>query len=122
MGIGGWPMIWFMEKIGTATSQKPRKRIAAELKTTFTSRYSNRVTQVEVLSPETIRTYSRHAIRERYLLTLKNGNGQVIRGQRSLAEHYVQRPPSSGVSGKGLSHTIEHQAQLFTEILCLRRA
>ncbi len=67
-GIGGWLMTWFMQKIGAHDAQRLRDRVAAELTTTFASRYTAELTFVEALDPEVIRAYRRTATGEKYLL------------------------------------------------------
>jgi hypothetical protein len=39
VGIGGWLLTPFLQKIGPAEAQKLRERVAAEIKTTFASKY-----------------------------------------------------------------------------------
>jgi NADPH2:quinone reductase len=48
--------------------QKLKARVAAELKTTFASRYTREVSLVEALSLDEIAVYSRQATGEKYLL------------------------------------------------------
>jgi NADPH2:quinone reductase len=67
-GVGGWLMTWFYEKIGSAEAERLRARVAAELTTTFASRYTAEISLAEALSPETIRAYSRRATGEKYLI------------------------------------------------------
>jgi NADPH:quinone reductase-like Zn-dependent oxidoreductase len=68
-GIGGWLMPWYLQKIGRQDSQRLYERVAAELTTTFASRYSAQVTLQEALAPQVIRAYSRRATGEKYLIT-----------------------------------------------------
>jgi NADPH2:quinone reductase len=42
-GVGGWLVFPYLQKIGPAAAQEMRKRVAAELKTTFASRYAGTV-------------------------------------------------------------------------------
>jgi NADPH:quinone reductase-like Zn-dependent oxidoreductase len=67
-GVGGWLMTWFYEKIGIADAQRLRARVAADLTTTFASRYTAEISLAEALSPEMIRAYSRRATGEKYLI------------------------------------------------------
>src|SRR5712671_3561516 len=48
-GVGGWLLFPFLQKIGPAEGAKLRQRVAAELKTTFASHYTQVVSLQEVL-------------------------------------------------------------------------
>ena len=39
-GVGGWLLFPFLQKIGAADGERLRQRVAAELKTTFASHYT----------------------------------------------------------------------------------
>ncbi|MDM0011641.1 zinc-binding dehydrogenase [Variovorax sp. J22P168] len=67
-GMGGWLLFPFLQKIGPEGQARLRARVAAELKTTFASRYTSEVSMAEALTPERIAVYSRHATGEKYLL------------------------------------------------------
>ena len=67
-GMGGWLLFPFLQKIGPEGVQKLKARVAAELKTTFASRYTREVSLVEALSLDEIAVYSRQATGEKYLL------------------------------------------------------
>jgi len=67
-GVGGWLMTWFMEKIGPQDAQRLRDWVAAELTTTFASKYVAEISLAEALSPDLIRAYSRRATGEKYLI------------------------------------------------------
>lgn len=56
-GVGGWLLFPFLQKIGPAATQALRERVAAELKTTFVSRYSRTVSLAEALSAQAISFY-----------------------------------------------------------------
>lgn len=66
--IGGWLVFSFMEKIGTHDAQRLRDRVAAELKTTFASRYTAEISLAEALAPENIAAYAKRATGEKYLI------------------------------------------------------
>lgn len=68
-GLGGWLLTPFLMKIGPAETQRLRDRVVAELKTTFASHYTAKITLAEALDPEVIRTYNRKATGEKYLIT-----------------------------------------------------
>jgi NADPH:quinone reductase-like Zn-dependent oxidoreductase len=67
-GVGGWLLLPFMQKIGTAEGQKLRQRVAAELKTTFASHYTKVVSLQEALKLENIAVYSKRATGEKFLI------------------------------------------------------
>jgi NADPH:quinone reductase len=68
VGVGGWLMTWFYEKIDFATAQRLRDRVTNELTTTFASHYSSEISLAEVLSPEIIVAFSRRATGEKFLI------------------------------------------------------
>ena len=67
-GIGGWLLTPFLQKIGPAAAQKLRERVAAELKTTFASRYTKEVSLAEALRLEEIALYGRRSTGAKYLI------------------------------------------------------
>ncbi|MBO9650938.1 MAG: zinc-binding dehydrogenase [Variovorax sp.] len=67
-GMGGWLLFPFLMKIGPEGAEKLKARVAAELKTTFASRYTKEVSMVEALSLDEIAVYSKQATGEKYLL------------------------------------------------------
>jgi NADPH2:quinone reductase len=72
-GIGGWLLTPFLQKIGFEAAQKLRERVASEIKTTFASTYTKRVTLAEALRLEEIAVYSRQATGEKYLIEPNRG-------------------------------------------------
>ena len=68
-GIGGWLLTPFLQKTGPAAAQKLRERVASEVKTTFASHYTRRVTLVEALQLDAIAGYAKQATGEKYLIT-----------------------------------------------------
>ena len=72
-GVGGWLLTPFLGKIGPAESQKLRERVAAELKTTFASHYTQEISLVETLQPDIIAAYNRRATGEKYLINPNKG-------------------------------------------------
>ena len=70
--IGGWLLTPFLQKIGPAEAQKLRERVAAEITTTFASKYTARVSLAQALSLEAIGVYGKQATGEKYLV-LPNG-------------------------------------------------
>ena len=67
-GVGGWLLFPFLQKIGPAEGQKLRQRVAAELKTTFASHYTQVVSLQEALQLQNIAAYSKRATGEKYLI------------------------------------------------------
>jgi NADPH:quinone reductase len=66
--MGGWLLFPFLEKIGPERVQALKARVAAELKTTFASRYSRTLSLAEALQLETIAIYNRRATGEKFLI------------------------------------------------------
>ncbi len=67
-GIGGWLLFPFLQKIGPAEAQKLRERVAAELKTTFASHYTQVVSLQEALQLSNIAAYAKRATGEKFLI------------------------------------------------------
>jgi NADPH2:quinone reductase len=72
-GVGGWLLFNFLNKIGPAAAQVLKQRVAAELKTTFASRYASEVSLAEALQPDTIAAYGRRATGEKFLINPNKG-------------------------------------------------
>ena len=69
MGHRGWLLTPFLQKLGAEGVQRLRERVASEIKTTFASAYSHRVSLAEVLRPEVIAAYGKQATGQKYLIT-----------------------------------------------------
>jgi NADPH:quinone reductase-like Zn-dependent oxidoreductase len=67
-GVGGWLLFPFLQKIGPADAQKLRERVAAELKTTFASHYTQVVSLQEALQLSNIAAYGKRATGEKFLI------------------------------------------------------
>jgi NADPH2:quinone reductase len=67
-GVGGWLLFPFLKRVGPEAAQRLRQRVAAELTTTFASRYTREVSLAEALSLEAIGAYGRRATGEKYLI------------------------------------------------------
>jgi len=67
-GVGGWLVTPFLQKIGPAAVQRLKQRVAAELKTTFASRYAGEVSLVEALDLDSIAIYGRSTTGHKYLI------------------------------------------------------
>jgi NADPH:quinone reductase-like Zn-dependent oxidoreductase len=72
-GMGGWLLFPFLQRIGPAAAQKLRERVAAELKTTFASRYTRTVSLAEALSADAIAVYAKRATGEKFLIDPSRG-------------------------------------------------
>lgn len=72
-GVGGWLLTPFLMKIGPEAGQRLRARVAAELKTTFRSRYTAEIGLAEALDPKVLAAYSRRATGEKYLINPAKG-------------------------------------------------
>ena len=72
-GMGGWLLFPFLQKIGTPAAQALRQRVASELKTTFASHYSHRVSMAEALRLDTIAVYNKRATGEKFLIEPARG-------------------------------------------------
>jgi NADPH2:quinone reductase len=67
-GVGGWLLFSHLTRIGPEATQKLRERVTNEITTTFASSFTREISLAEALDPETIRSYSRMATGEKYLL------------------------------------------------------
>lgn len=68
-GIGGYLLTYFLQRIGPEETARLRDKVSAELKTTFASRYTSRITLAEAIDPATIAAYNKRATGEKYLIT-----------------------------------------------------
>ncbi len=55
-GVGGWLLTPFLQRIGPHAAQALKQRVAAELKTTFASRYARQISLAEALQPAVVAT------------------------------------------------------------------
>lgn len=67
-GIGGWLLTPFLPRIGPEATERLRRRVADEVKTTFASHYVREISLREALSLEHIAVYNRRATGEKYLI------------------------------------------------------
>jgi len=72
-GMGGWLLFPFLQKIGPAAAQKLRERVAAELKTTFASHYSDEVSLAGALQASAMAAYGKRATGVKYLINPNKG-------------------------------------------------
>jgi len=74
-GLGGWLLTPFLQKIGPEAFEGLRRRVAAELKTTFASTYTREVSLAEALQLDAIAVYGKQATGEKYLINPNKGLG-----------------------------------------------
>jgi NADPH2:quinone reductase len=74
-GMGGWLVFTYLQKLDASIVQSFKRRIAAELKTTFASHYTKEVSLAEALSLEHIAVYGKRATGEKYLINPQKGRG-----------------------------------------------
>lgn len=66
--LGGWLLTPFLQKVGLEKLIEMRTRVAAELKTTFASHYTQEVSLADVLSLDAIAQYNKRATGTKYLI------------------------------------------------------
>jgi NADPH:quinone reductase-like Zn-dependent oxidoreductase len=66
--IGGWLLWPFLQSAGAETAARLRQRVAAEIATTFASRYTATIGLADALEPDHIRAYTRKATGAKYLI------------------------------------------------------
>ena len=67
-GIGGWLLTPFLGKLGMEGTIRLRERVVAEMTTTFASHYTDQVSLAGALSLDAIKTYSRQATGQKFLI------------------------------------------------------
>ncbi len=67
-GMGGWLLPYFLERVGPERTRELKAKVAAEIKTTFASHYTNVISLREAVTKEAIDVYSRQATGEKYLI------------------------------------------------------
>jgi NADPH:quinone reductase len=72
-GVSGWLVTPFLQKIGPAATDRLKRRVAAELKTTFASRYAGELSLEEALDLGTIAVYGKRATGQKYLINPHKG-------------------------------------------------
>jgi NADPH2:quinone reductase len=71
--VSGWLVTPYLQKIGPAAVDRLKRRIAAELKTTFASHYAHEVSLAEALNLETLAIYGKRATGQKYLINPHKG-------------------------------------------------
>jgi len=72
-GMGGWLLTPFLQRIGPVAVQALKRRVAAELKTTFASHYSGEISLSEALGRDAIAAYGKRATGAKYLINPNKG-------------------------------------------------
>ncbi|HEX5657159.1 MAG TPA: hypothetical protein VFX59_08180 [Polyangiales bacterium] len=67
--VSGWLVPIVMQKLGADVERALRARVVGELKTTFASQYTRRISLREALSLDTLRAYAQMATGSKYLIT-----------------------------------------------------
>ncbi len=67
-GIGGWLLTPFLQRIGPEGMQRFRDRVAAELTTTFASKYTDQVSLAGALALDAMTAYARQATGSKFLI------------------------------------------------------
>jgi NADPH2:quinone reductase len=67
-GIGGWLVMNYLHKIGAESVARLKERVARELKTIFTSKYSAEISLVEMLQLDVIAAYRKRETGKKYLV------------------------------------------------------
>jgi NADPH:quinone reductase len=66
--LGGWLLTPFLRKAGREVIERLRRRVAAEIKTTFVSHYTEEVSLANMLTPQAIGQYGKQATGGKYLV------------------------------------------------------
>lgn len=66
--VGGWLLTPFLRRIGSDNTDRLRRRVAANLKTTFASNYTDEVSLSGALQLDAISTYTQQATGSKYLI------------------------------------------------------
>jgi NADPH2:quinone reductase len=67
-GVGGWLLFPFLQRVGSDAAQALKARVAAELKTTFASKYTRTVSLAGALQADAIADYGRRATASKVLI------------------------------------------------------
>jgi NADPH:quinone reductase len=72
-GVGGWLLTPFLKKAGGEVINRLRQRVAAEIKTTFASHYTQEVSLAGMLTADAIAVYGKQATGEKFLINPNMG-------------------------------------------------
>ena len=71
--VSGWLLWPFLRKVGREVEDRLRRRVAAELTTTFASRYTRTIGLAEAIEPDVLRAYVRKATGQKFLIDPTRG-------------------------------------------------
>lgn len=71
--VSGWLLWPFLRKVGREAEDRLRKRVAAELTTTFASRYTRTIGLAEAIRPDVLHAYVRKATGQKFLIDPTRG-------------------------------------------------
>ena len=72
-GLGGWLLPNYLARVGEEEAERMRRRVADEIKTTFASSYTRRVSLAEILEVDALQAIARQSTGEKYLITPQAG-------------------------------------------------
>lgn len=67
-GLGGWLLPLFLQRVGMDKVREMQARVARDIHTTFASHYTREVSLAGALDLDALKTYSRQATGEKYLI------------------------------------------------------
>ena len=67
-GVGGWLLPNFLARAGDEVATRLRTRVAAELKTTFASHYTDEISLSEALKADVVARYNAKATGQKFLI------------------------------------------------------
>ena len=67
--VSGWLLTPFLAKLGVDGMMRLRQRVASELRTTFASHYTDRISLADALRLDVLEAYARQATGQKFLLT-----------------------------------------------------
>lgn len=71
--IGGWLLFHALKRIDPAVVKKMHERVAAEMRTTFASHYTARISLADALKPENVVAYQKKSTGSKYLIVPTEG-------------------------------------------------
>ena len=72
-GMGGWLLFPFLQKVGPDAAQALKRRVAAELTTTFRSHYANELSLAQALALDEIAVYAKRSTGAKVLINPNKG-------------------------------------------------
>ena len=67
-GVGGWLLPNFLARVGQEGATRLRTRVAAEMKTTFASHYTNEISLAEALDADVVAQYNSKSTGKKFLI------------------------------------------------------